>query len=157
VLAARAGADTAIVSHQNRQKAQQSADLCAQRYGVELEGVDGSSDEGIIALMSEAEVVFGSAAAGVQVLSRRHLEGARRLAVACDVNAVPPDGIEGIGVMNDGVPIEGAPNNAVGIGALEVGNVKYHTQQALLRRMIEGDGPQYLSFEQALELARDNV
>ena len=157
VLAARAGALTAIVSHQSQEKAQQAADLCARRYGVTLEGVDGSNDERIIEQMAETQVVFGAAAAGVQVLSRRHLEGAMHLAVACDVNAVPPEGIEGVGVMNDGVPIPGARNGAVGIGALAVGNVKYRTQQALLRRMIEAGTPQYLSFEQAFDTAREHV
>ena len=155
VLAAKAGANVAIVSHHSKARAQEAAELCSRRYSVEIVGADGSGDDAILGLMADAEVVFGAAAAGVQILSKRHLEVADRLAVACDVNAVPPDGIEGVGVMDNGVPIVAAPSGALGIGALAVGNVKYRTQSALLKRMLEGDGPQYLQFEQAFELARD--
>jgi len=154
ILAARAGARTAIVSHSGKGKAQEVVRRCNDRYGVSLEARDGSSDELILELMADVEVIFGAAAAGVQVLSRRHLEAAPELRVACDVNAVPPDGIEGVGVMLNGVPIEGAHNGAVGIGALAVGNVKYQTQHTLLKRMLGAAGPQYLDFQQAFEVAR---
>jgi len=157
VLAARAGAHVAIVSHAGAGRAREAAELCSRRYGIEAEGVDGSNDAAILALMADAEVVFGAAAAGVQVLSAHHLQAAERLAVACDVNAVPPEGIEGVEVMNDGVPIEGSPSGALGIGALAVGNVKYQTQRALLKRMLSAGKPQYLDFEQAFEEARAHV
>ena len=75
----------------------------------------------------------------------------------CDVNAVPPEGIAGVGVKDQGVPVESTPQNALGIGALAVGNVKYQTQQAMLRQMVESDGPVYLHFEQALDVARRKV
>lgn len=156
-LAAKAGAHSAVVSHSSKAKAEEVARDCSQRYEVALDAQDGSSDERILELMADAEVVFGAAAAGVQVLSRRHLEAAPSLLVACDVNAVPPDGIEGVGVMDNGKPIEGAHNGAVGIGALAVGNVKYQTQHALLKRMLDAGGPQYLDFRQALEVARAHV
>jgi methylene-tetrahydromethanopterin dehydrogenase len=157
VLAAKAGADVAIVSHQGEATAAQAADACAQRYGVRPDGVDGSSDAAILALMPDAEVIFGAAAAGVQVLSRGHLEAAAALDVACDVNAVPPEGIEGVDVMANGDPIAGSPTEAAGIGALAVGNVKYKTQQALLRRMLDAGGPVYLAFEEAFAQARRHV
>lgn len=155
LLAAKAGAQAVIVSHLGLDKAQQIADLCSGRYGVRIEGADGSSDEAIFGLMKDAEVVFGAAAAGIQVLARRHLETAEQLAVACDVNAVPPEGMEGVGVMANGVPIEGSPTGALGIGALAVGNVKYRTQRKLLERMLDADGPSYQHFEHAFEVARD--
>ena len=156
-LAAQAGAQSVIVSHSGKDKADEVARQCNERYGVALEGKDGSSDARILALLADVEVVFGAAAAGIQILSRRHLEAAPALLVACDVNAVPPDGIEGVGVMDNGVPIEGAHNGAVGIGALAVGNVKYQTQHTLLKRMLDAGGPQYLDFRQAFETARAHV
>jgi len=156
-LAAQAGARSAVVSHSGKDKADEVARHCNERFGVALEGKDGSSEQGILALMEDAEVVFGAAAAGIQVLSRRHLEAAPALVVACDVNAVPPDGIEGVGVMDNGVPIEGAHNGAVGIGALAVGNVKYQTQHTLLKRMLDPGGPQFLDFRQAFEVAQQHA
>ena len=60
---------------------------------------------------------------------------AKRLKVAADVNAVPPEGIAGVGVMDDAKPLAGTA--AVGIGALAIGNVKYQTQHRLLVQMRE--------------------
>lgn len=157
VLAAKAGAEVAIVSHQGEAAAARAAGACAERYGVRPGAADGSSDAAILALIPDAEVIFGAAAAGVQVLSRRHLEAASALAVACDVNAVPPEGIEGVDVMANGDPVAGSPAQAVGIGALAVGNVKYKTQHVLLRSMIEAEGPVHLAFDAALAEARRHV
>lgn len=154
VLATKAGADVAILSHRGEVVAAQAADHCAQRYGVRPGSADGSSDAAILALMPDVELIFGAAAAGIQVLSRRHLEAAGGLAVACDVNAVPPEGIEGVNVMANGDPIAGSQSGAVGIGALAVGNVKYKTQHALLRRMIDAEGPVYLAIDETFAEAR---
>jgi len=69
-----------------------------------------------------------------------------------DVNAVPPSGVEGVGVNDDGKPIEGT--RAVGIGALAIGNVKYKTEAGLFRQMIEAEKPVYLDFRDAYALAQ---
>jgi methylene-tetrahydromethanopterin dehydrogenase len=157
MLAADAGAEAVIVSHQSLDKAQTIVELCNQRYGASLSGADGSSDALISELVNDADVVFNAATEGVQVLNSSHLQKAVKLKVACDVNAVPPAGIEGIGVMDDGVPISGSPSGAVGIGALAVGNVKYQTQHLLLKRMYETGDPEFLDFNNAFEVARGYV
>lgn len=153
-LAARAEAMVTIVSHESLAKATAVAQQCGDRFGVRLQGADGSDDARICSLLADAEVVFSAAKAGVQVLTANHLRGALRLLVACDVNAVPPEGIEGVGVMADGEPLDAGSGRARGIGALAVGNVKYKAQQALLTQMLEVEKPVYLDFEHALEAAR---
>jgi methylene-tetrahydromethanopterin dehydrogenase len=77
------------------------------------------------------------------------------LKVAADVNAVPPEGIAGVGVMDNAAPLAGT--QAVGIGALAVGNVKYQTQQKLLKQMISAEKPVVLSFLEAFEVARQHL
>ena len=154
MLAAQAGARAVIVSHESAAKANEVAEVCNRRYGANLEGADGSSDAAIEALIGEAEVVFGAAKAGVQVLNETHLAKAARARVLCDVNAVPPSGIAGVGVTDDGVPVAATPQGALGIGALAVGNVKYQTQQGLLKSMLETDEPVYLHYRQAFDMAR---
>lgn len=153
-LAAQAGAKVSIVSHENLDKAAKIAQQCNQRFHVNLQGADGSDGTRISSLLADAEVVFSAAKAGIQVLTANQLRGARRLVVACDVNAVPPEGIEGVGVMADGDPLGTGSGRARGIGALAVGNVKYKAQQALLTQMLEAEEPIYLDFEHALEAAR---
>lgn len=157
MLAARAGADAVIVSHESQAKADAIVALCNERYEATLSGADGCSDEHVLHLMADADVVFNAAKAGVQVLNQGHLKAAQRLKVACDVNAVPPEGIEGVGVLDDAKPIPGSPSGAVGIGALTVGNVKYQAQHLLLKKMYESDKPQFLDFNQAFEVARSHV
>lgn len=75
----------------------------------------------------------------------------------CDVNAVPPAGIAGVGVMDDSVPAAGLAQGAVGNGALAVGNVKYLTQQALLQHMLEADAAAHRRFEHAFATAREKA
>ncbi len=157
VLAARTGADTVIVSHTGLKTAQDAARLCSQRYGVALSAGDGSGDARIGALLAEADVVFNAAAAGVQVLSAAHIGAAGRLKVACDVNAVPPAGVEGIGLMDSAAPLAASRSGALGIGALAVGNVKYRAQNHLLSQMRASDAPLYLGFAEAFEAARAYV
>lgn len=157
MLASRAGADAVIVSHESLAKANAMAELCNQRYGSTLSGADGSGEALILQLVSGADVVFNAAKAGVQVMNKAHLQVAERLKVACDVNAVPPEGIEGVGVLDDAKPIAGSSSGAVGIGALTVGNVKYQAQHQLLKKMYESDKPQFLDFNQAFEVARSHV
>ena len=157
VLAAQAGAQVTLVGHAGIEAPRAAAERCAERYGVSLEAADGSSAERKAALLKDADIVLAAAAAGVQVLDRALVEQAVALKVAADVNAVPPAGIEGIGAQDDGEPLAGSPAEAVGIGALAVGNLKYQVQQQLLRRMREADSPQYLGFAEALEIGREHV
>ena len=81
--------------------------------------------------------------------------GAAKLLIAADVNAVPPSSIEGVDVQDDGKPIPST--QAIGIGALAIGNVKYKVQAGLLKRMIETPKPLYLDFRDAFDLARQIV
>lgn len=157
MLAAKAGADAAIVSHTGIGKAEETVEHVRERYGVRLSAADGSDHARIRGLMAEADAVFNAAAAGVQVLSSDDVGAGARLKVACDVNAVPPEGIEGVGVMDDAVALDASPSGAVGIGALAVGNLKYKVQQGLLRQMHEAGSPQYLGLDAAFETARAHV
>ncbi|HEX7044519.1 MAG TPA: NAD(P)-dependent methylenetetrahydromethanopterin dehydrogenase [Burkholderiales bacterium] len=151
VLAARAGAEVTLVG---RRGAEAVAAALRERFNVALDGVTADSDQRRTELLQSADVVLATAKAGVQVLSAAQLAGAPRLKVAADVNAVPPLGLEGVDVMDDGAPIRGSASGAVGIGALAIGNVKYRVQQTLLTQMREADKAVFLSFEQAFDVAR---
>ena len=87
------------------------------------------------------------------------LADARQLKVAGDINAVPPMGIEGVKLKHFGAPLVHAVNspNAVGIGALAVGDIKYQLQNRLLALMLATDKPVYLDFRHAFERARELV
>jgi methylene-tetrahydromethanopterin dehydrogenase len=153
VLAAQAGAEVFLSSRNGIDVAEEAASKTGGRFGVTVHGVSGGDRAAVRASLAEADVLLATAAAGVQVVSSEDLGFARRLKVAADVNAVPPEGVAGVGVMDDAKPLAGT--GAVGIGALAIGNVKYQTQHRLLVQMRGAEkGPVTLSFTEAFAVAR---
>ncbi|HSI59934.1 MAG TPA: NAD(P)-dependent methylenetetrahydromethanopterin dehydrogenase [Ideonella sp.] len=152
VIAAQAGAQVSLSSRNGIDAAEEAAQLTGARFKVTLHGVSGGDRAAVRTSIAEADVVLACAAAGVQVLSPEDLGFAKAMKVAADVNAVPPEGIAGVGVMDDAKPLAGT--QAVGIGALAVGNVKYQTQHRLLVQMCEAEKAVTLSFTEAFATAR---
>jgi methylene-tetrahydromethanopterin dehydrogenase len=154
VIASLAGADTVLVDHLSVDNAQDVANAYNRRFSCTLKAGFASTDADKSALIADADLVFCTAKAGIQVLSAAVLKAASQLKVAGDVNAVPPLGIEGIKRNDRGVPLVHAPH-AVGVGALAVGNVKYQLQHEMLKLMLETDKPLYLDFRQAFNKAKE--
>jgi methylene-tetrahydromethanopterin dehydrogenase len=152
VIAAQAGAQVHLSSRHGTDVAEEAAVESGRRFGVTLHGLSAGDRAALRASLADADVVLACAAAGVQVVSAADLEFAKRVKVAADVNAVPPEGIAGVGVMDDAKPLAGT--QAVGIGALAVGNVKYQTQHRLLVQMRNAEKAQVLSFPEAFAVAR---
>ncbi|MDO7666807.1 MAG: methylenetetrahydromethanopterin dehydrogenase [Pseudomonadota bacterium] len=159
VIVAQQGADTTIVDHFSIDTALDFAKEAKTRYGVSLRATAAASDADKARLLSNADLVFCTAKAGIQVLNSSVLEDAKQLKVAGDVNAVSPLGIEGLGIMDSGEPLVHAVNSkgAVGIGALAVGNLKYKLQNALLKETLNAEKPVYLDFRNAFDGARQLV
>jgi methylene-tetrahydromethanopterin dehydrogenase len=152
VVAALCGAKVQLSSRQGQKAAEEAALETGARFKVELHGVSGADRAAVRASLVEADIVLACAAAGVQVVSAEDLAFAKRMKVAADVNAVPPEGIAGVGVMDDGAALAGT--RALAIGALAVGNVKYQTQHRLLVQMREAEKAVSLSFPEAFAAAR---
>lgn len=152
LIAAQAGGSVTLVSHRGVSAVQGKAEELGRRYGVTLSCADTSAD-GKAALMDRAEVVLACGKAGITVLTAEDLRAARRLRVAADINAVPPAGVEGVGVQDDGAPLS-AQSGAVGIGALAIGNVKFKVQHQLLERMQTGGTAVAFDFQDAMDAAR---
>lgn len=155
LLAAEAGAEVFLVSHRGSALGQSLADEYNARFGTRMAGADGSSPERVAALVAEADIVIGAAKAGVRVVTAEQLRGARRCKVAADVNAVPPPGIEGVGVHDMGVMLEDTPLAARGVGALAVGNIKYRVHTRLFQKMFDAEKPLYIEFREAFKVARE--
>lgn len=154
VLAAQQGARVRLASSSGLDRAQAACRMVRERYGVEAAPV--LADAGALGtLLADAQVVIAAARAGVEVAGTDVLAKARELLVAADVNAVPPAGIAGVGVMDDGVPLEAAGGKALGIGALAIGNVKYQVERGLFELMLAGEKAHYLDFRHAFAKARE--
>ncbi|WP_236024873.1 NAD(P)-dependent methylenetetrahydromethanopterin dehydrogenase [Arenibaculum pallidiluteum] len=153
VMAAQSGADVTMVSHRGIEAVQKPAADLGTRFGVPLGTADSSG--GKDALMADVEVILSCGKAGVMTISATELAQARNLRVAADVNAVPPLGIEGVGVKDEGKPLPAG--NGIGIGALAVGNVKFRVQHALLERMGKAEKAVHFGHQEALDAARELV
>ncbi len=156
VLAAKLGAKVTILGRAI-DKANNVADLCNTRYGTFIIGIKGDINDHIDELLQDADVIFATAKAGVQVLNKKQIESALKLKIAADLNVVPPAGIAGINLHDNGISINDNNIGAVGIGPLTIGDIKYHTQQELLIQMHNTERPLYLHFEDAFKVATDQV
>lgn len=156
VIASLAGAETTLVDHISTESAESLAEEYNRLFDCQLSGTAATFDEDKIKLIADADLIFCTAKAGIQILSTDVLAHAQQLKVVGDVNAVPPAGIAGIQVNDFGAPLPGT-NNAVGIGPLAVGNVKYKVQHALLKSMLSSSKPVYIDFRAAYEKAQELI
>lgn len=154
VIAALEGAQVTMVGHTGVERVAKSADEIGKRFDVTVAAADGASEAAKEAVLAGADVVFCAGRAGTQILSRAQVAAAAHMLVVCDVNAVPPLGVEGLGVQDDGVVLSGQTR---GIGALAIGHIKYQTEFGLFRRMIEAQKPVSFDFRDAYAYATDLV
>ena len=127
------------------------------RYDREIpseSAIDDSERQGAV---SGVDVIICTAKAGIQVLDKSMLEHAANLLVAADVNAVPPAGIEGVGVTDNGTQIETSWGSFAAIGALGIGGVKYKVQSQLLRRMLTSEDAVAIDLPEAFDEAVKHV
>lgn len=99
------------------------------------------------AALSEADGIVACGAAGVQLLSAAELEQATKVKVVVDLNAVPPQGIEGIGATDKGV----ARGSRFDYGALGAGGLKMKIHKAAIKRLFERND-YILDAEEMLEI-----
>ena len=153
VIAALEGADVTLVGYDGVKRVSDAAAEIKKRFKVEVHAADGSDAAKKGEIVANAEVVLSAGRAGVQVLSKDQIAGAKRLLIAADVNAVPPPGIEGLEAKANGDEI--SPNGTLGIGALAIGNVKSKTESGLFKKMVEADKAVRFDFRDAFKLARE--
>jgi len=97
VIASLAGARTTLVHHKSIERAQELADEYNKLCNTTMRGAFGASDADKSYLLANADIVFCTAKAGVEILDDHVMAATEKLKVAGDVNAVPPMGIRDIG------------------------------------------------------------
>jgi methylene-tetrahydromethanopterin dehydrogenase len=153
IIAALQGAHVQLVAHRSLDTLQQKTASWNQQYQINMQAMDGSHDALKTNLLANTDIALCAAAAGVQVLSKAQLAESAVLKIVADVNAIPPLGVEGVAVGDDGMQIE--KSQVTGIGALAIGQLKYQIQHELLKRMLSAEQPQVFDFMSAYHLARE--
>jgi hypothetical protein len=145
-LLARAGADVVITSRKTMDPA--VLDGVRQRF-VLRQAQDSPGDQSraggsisntvladstqAVATLEGAQLLLNCGPAGVMLVPRDAWAGRQGLIAAADLNAVPPLGIDGIDVMDNGVERDGV----IVFGALGVGGLKMKIHKACIARLFE--------------------
>jgi methylenetetrahydrofolate/methylenetetrahydromethanopterin dehydrogenase (NADP+) len=127
-LFAKAGADVVITSRKPEDGERVSAEIC-KRFGGTVKSVPLREPSQAAAAIAGAEVLLNAGPAGVMLIPRDAWAG--KLKVVVDLNALPPLGIEGVEVNDDGETREGA----IAFGALGIGNFKMKLHKECIMRL----------------------
>jgi len=130
-LLARAGADVVITSRKAMDAA--TLDQLRTRFGGSISNTVMPDSSKAAAALDGAQLLLNCGPAGVMLVPRAAWAGRKGLAAAADLNAVPPLGIEGIEVMDNGVERDGA----IVFGALGVGGLKMKVHKACIAKLFE--------------------
>ncbi|HEX6984848.1 MAG TPA: NAD(P)-dependent methylenetetrahydromethanopterin dehydrogenase [Planctomycetaceae bacterium] len=134
-LVASAGGTVRITSR-DRERAEEICEAIRVRVpGGKFEPHETASREGKAAAVAGVQAVFAAGAAGVQFLTAKEWTGMDKLKVAVDLNAVPPAGVEGIELKDDGTERHGVAC----YGALGVGGHKMKIHKAAVARLFEAN------------------
>ena len=130
-LLAKAGADVVITSRTSGH-----GDLIAQiqkRFGGSVGEIAMPDHAHVAAALDGAELLLSAGPPSVCLVPRSAWAGRAGLRAVADLNAVPPAGIEGIEVTDNGA----ARDDVTAFGALGVGGLKMKIHRACIARMFE--------------------
>ena len=130
-LFAKAGADVVITSR--RQADPALVDGIMGRFGGRVRAIAMADSSQAASALDGIELLLNAGPAGVRLITRDAWAGRAGLGAAADLNAVPPLGIEGIEVMDNGAVRDGVTV----FGALGVGGLKMKIHKACIAHMFE--------------------
>jgi methylenetetrahydrofolate/methylenetetrahydromethanopterin dehydrogenase (NADP+) len=150
-LLAKDGAEVTITSRKPEQ-GEKARQFISARFNVPVEAVTLNDPSSLPELLQDVEVLLNSGPAGVQMVPRGAWTAAKSLKIAVDLNAVPPLGIEGIEVNDNG----NKRNGVVVFGAFGVGNFKTKLHKACVARLFTRNDL-VLDAEAIAEIARELI
>jgi methylenetetrahydrofolate/methylenetetrahydromethanopterin dehydrogenase (NADP+) len=131
-LLAKGGAKVTITSRKPEQgdKARRSI---GERFEVQVESTVVADPTQATQVCADAEILINSGPAGVLMVPKSAWTNCPGLQVAVDLNAVPPLGIEGVEVNDEGVERGGVKV----FGAFGIGNFKMKIHKACVARLFQ--------------------
>ena len=132
-LLAAAGARVNVGSRSVDRAAQVCEQIAKDVDGARLDAFAPRDDASLCEAIDSTEILIAAGTTGVQLAARDTWANSNRLRVAIDLNAVPPLGIEGIGVTDSAV----TQNDIVCYGAIGVGGTKMKIHKAAIKKLFE--------------------
>jgi len=130
-LLARRGATVKLYSR-SQSRAESACRAIAEKIeNASLEPFELKEGADLVSDLQETQLLIAAGAAGVQFLSKDELSQVASLAVAVDLNAVPPAGLGGVDVMDKAA----RKNDAICYGAIGVGGLKMKIHKAAVAKL----------------------
>jgi hypothetical protein len=120
-----------------------------ERFNVDLTPLEAADLDARAAVIADANIVFATGAAGVELLKPEHWQDNPKLEVLADANATPPVGIGGMQVMDKGE----IRNGKIVWGAIGFGTLKLALHRACIAKLFE-DNKQVFDAEIIFQLAK---
>lgn len=125
-LLAGEGAEVRVGSRQQAKAATVCAEIAKRIPNAKLEPIGTANESDLRQALADRTLIVAAGAAGVVLLPKSLREACPQLKVAIDLNAVPPLGIEGVGVGDKAVDQAGV----ICYGAIGVGGTKMKVHRA---------------------------
>jgi methylenetetrahydrofolate/methylenetetrahydromethanopterin dehydrogenase (NADP+) len=146
-LLARQGAHVLVGSRSTERAAEVAATVRTAITGSDVHPVATGVAEDLLQALQGIHVVIAAGGPGVCLLPRDARVKARSLEVAIDLNAVPPEGIEGV----KGGDFAKERDGVTAYGAIGVGGLKMKIHKAAVRQLFEAND-QVLDVEAVFDL-----
>ena len=134
VMLAQEGADVTLTSR-SMDRAENACQAMQDRFGVDLAPVQAGDNDSRGAVIADAQIVFATGAAGVELLKPEHWQNNNSIAMMADANATPPIGIGGTDMMDKGIDRHGK----IIWGAIGFGTLKLAVHKACIEKLFENN------------------
>lgn len=148
VMFAKEGAEVSLTSR-DLARAQQACREVKERFKVDIKPVGATDNDARSRAIEDAQIVFATGAAGVQLLNAYHWQGNSKIEMMADANATPPLGIEGTEMMDKGKE----RNGKIIWGAIGFGTLKLALHRSCIAKLFESND-QLLDAEEIFALAK---
>lgn len=129
------GAGEVVITSRNLARSKAIAHQMKEAYAIDVTPGQARSDESVSALLKEAHVAIAAGPAGVCVIPKSAWTTSDHLEVIADVNAVPPQGVEGLEVMDNAADRDGVRF----YGAIAIGNFKMKVHRSAIETLFESN------------------
>ncbi len=132
IMLAKEGAQVTITSRQEA-RAKQACEDMKSSFDVDIEGVEANDNDARGKVIEDAQVVFATGAAGIELITPEHWENNSNIELMADANATPPIGIGGTDMMDRGEN----RNGKYVWGAIGFGTLKLAVHRACIEKLFE--------------------
>jgi hypothetical protein len=127
------GAAKVTLTSRSLKRAQTIAKQMKATYDVDITAGETANETTTAAVLADAHVAVAAGPAGVCMIPQSLLDSAKNLEVVADVNAVPPLGVAGMDVMDNGSEKDGKRF----YGAIAIGNFKMKVHRGAVAALFE--------------------